>query len=96
MVKITVERKGGLAGVGLAGSHLKSIGHVSLSDLSGPDQAAIAGVFAAKRKVRPAKGSADMFSYTLSRDDGGKVETLAVAEDQIPQSLIASIRDILD
>ena len=96
MVKITIERKGGLAGVGLAGSHLKSIGHVTLSDLSGPDQAAVAQMFAARRKVRPVLGSADMFTYTLSREDGGKVETLAVGEDQIPPALMASIRDSLD
>ena len=55
MVEITIERQGGLAGVGLAGSHLKSIGRVTLADLSAADQATVAGLFAAKRKVRDRK-----------------------------------------
>lgn len=96
MVEITIERKGGLAGIGLAGSHLKSMGRMALADLSAADQTAVAGLFAAKRKVRLASGSADMFSYSLSRQEGGKVETVAVGEDQIPQALMDKIQDVLD
>ena len=96
MVDITIERTGGLAGIGLAGSHLKSIGRLALSDLSADDQKAVDAIFTAKRKVRQPKGAADMFNYTLSRNAADRVETVAVEEDQIPQPLLRCIHDILD
>ena len=93
MTDITIERMGGLAGYGTAGSHLVSIGKCDLSMLPDNAQQSIKALFSSKRKEAK-QISRDQFSYriTLKLADG-KSQVVVVDEAVVPTSLVQTITD---
>ncbi len=92
MGELTIERLGGLAGFG--GANLKSEGKVAIADLPAADVAAVERLFA--HGSRPAtRGSGDMFRYRISRREDGKLDSIEVPEELVPEALRASVRDTL-
>ena len=94
MDEIKVERFGGLAGVGLPGSHVKSRGHVALSALSAKDQAKVAALFEAEAADAP--DAPDAFYYHLTRDTPKGPQTVRVAHDALPEAVEGCVVDELD
>lgn len=92
--EIVIERVGGFAGFGLPSSHLKSVGKVSLADLSGADRAKVDTLFARKKPHEPAGG--DVFYYRITRRTPDGTLTIEVGEEDVPDALKQSIRDRLE
>ncbi len=91
---LTIERLGGLAGLGGLGSRIKSRGQVALASLCSADQTAVEHLFASHAKKTP-RAVADGFCYRISRTLKTGVETIEVAEDALPHSLIHCVKDEL-
>lgn len=92
--KLKVERVGGFAGFGLPGSHLKSKGEVSMSDLSPDDLKTIDGLF--KGDVHLGTALPDGFRYRITRKIGDKLQTIEVPEENVPMSIRNSVKDTLE
>ncbi len=91
---LTIERLGGLAGIGSLGSRMKSQGQVALASLCAEDQTAVEQLFTGRAKKRPT-AVADGFCYRISRTVKTGVETIVVTEEAVPQSLIRCVKDEL-
>ena len=92
---LKVERIGGLAGFGGAGSRLKSEGQMQFSALSPADQQQIETMF----KMRTKAGSSqirDGFRYRISRGGGAAGDVIEVSEDKMPAALKACVKDRID
>jgi len=91
---VTIERVGGFAGFGLPGSHLKSRGELSTSELSPADLQALDALFEAD----PPAGESmpDAFRYRITRKIGTNEKTIEVPEHIVPASLKNSVKDTLD
>ena len=70
---LTVERLGGVAGFGAAGSALKSEGTCLLSRLPPEERNAVEQLLARGGVVEPAQPGADIPYYRISRDRGGRL-----------------------
>jgi hypothetical protein len=93
MSRLRVERIGGLAGFGLPGSRLRSVGEVEPGALSGADRAAVESLFA---PGRPAAAPApDEFVYRITRRGARGDETVEVAEHDVPEVLRDCVSDEL-
>lgn len=95
MSVLKVERVGGLAGFGGAGSHIRSEGSVELASLSDADKRVVARLFdntAAPRKASPVR---DGFHYRVTRTVASRAETVEIPESAMPAVLIACVRDEL-
>ncbi len=92
MGRLRVERIGGLAGFGSAGSRLKSEGEIAFSALSVTDQKAVEALFKGKGKTAPPH-MRDGFSYRITRTGEGAGQAILVPEDQMPAALIACVKD---
>lgn len=93
---LTIERIGGFAGYGGAGSSLKSDGKIAYSKLSGADQRTVETLFAATAKERKAWENPlmrDGFRYRITRGDGAKPLTVEVPEEKVPAALIGCVKD---
>lgn len=90
MSEITIEAFGGFVGAGAAGGHLHERGRLAWSALSEADRATLDRLFAAKAPV-----NANLY-YRLSRSGADGVETVDVAEGQVPAALLASVQTTLD
>ena len=89
---IKVEKLGGFAGFG-SSAHLKSEGEVELDALPGPDRATLARLLARDDKDHP--DSLSRFVYRLSWREAGKIRSVDVAEDELPHSVVAAVKDKL-
>ena len=90
--RIKVEKLGGFAGFG-ASAHLRSEGEIELEALPEPDRAKVAKLLNRDDKDHP--GSLSQFVYRLSWKEGGKSRTVEVGEDELPQSVVAAVKDKL-
>ena len=94
MDRLDVERLGGLAGFGGPGGHLKSKGTVDLRLLSKSDQDQVRALFG--NPPSAVSVAPDAFWYRLTLYAPGGPKTIDVEEQQVPASICASVKDILD
>jgi hypothetical protein len=94
MDELKIERFGGLAGMGLPGSRIKSRGQVAVSSLSAADRTAIDALFAGKAKPEPALP--DAFSYRITRHTAQGLKTIEVPGHRVPLALQNSVVDELE
>jgi hypothetical protein len=92
--QLQVERIGGFAGYGLPGSHLKSRGELSMSELSPADLQAVEALF--QRKSQPAAPKPDGFVYRITKKSGSDSQTIEVPEDSVPMVIRNSVKDTLE
>ena len=92
--RVKIERLGGFAGFGLPGSHLKSRGEVSESELSPADLQSLNALFEGDAQHEDPKP--DAFRYRITREVGGSEKTIEVPEHQVPESLKNSVADTLE
>jgi hypothetical protein len=95
MSKLKIERVGGLAGFGGAGSRLRSIGEQAISALSAADQALVEDMFRNPERHKGSGQERDAFRYRITRNRDGKDETVEVPEAAVPQALKACVTDKL-
>lgn len=96
--ELHIERLGGLAGMGLPASRLRSEGRLSAGALSDADRAAVDRLFTHKPAKRGAASPVrDGFRYRITRTSAaGVAQVVEVAtESQVPQALRDCIRDEL-
>lgn len=94
MAKLHVERIGGLAGIGVAGAHVRSHGEVDLAALSAAEQQAVEALFKSHAKAKPSPVR-DGFRYKISRTTAAGVETIEAAEAAVPAALSQCVKDEL-
>ena len=90
--QLKVERLGGFAGFG--GPHLKSRGEFSTSELSPADLAAIDALF--QEGEHAGAANPDGFVYRISRNAGGREQTIEVPEHKVPEAIRNSVKDTLE
>ena len=96
---LTIERIGGFAGYGGAGSRLKADGKLDYAKLAPADQRAVDVLFTATAKERKSWENPqlrDGFRYQITRVGGAKPETVEVPEDKVPAALAAVVKDRID
>jgi hypothetical protein len=93
---LKIERVGGLAGFGLAGSKLRSEGQQALSALSAADRASVENLFKGSTDARGQQPVADGFRYRITRTVNGKNQSVEVPEAAVPEALRACVTDRLD
>lgn len=97
--ELHIERLGGLAGMGLPASRLRSEGRLDAATLSAADRAALDRLFTRQPSSRgTASPERDSFRYRITRTHAasGTVEVIEVrSESQVPQALRDCIRDTL-
>ena len=91
---LTVERHGGMAGFGTGGA-LKSEGTCLLSRLPPEERETVERLLARGGVVAPAQPGADIPYYRISRDRGGRLETVDVHEALAPETIRGCVRDML-
>jgi hypothetical protein len=94
MSLLHVERIGGLAGFGGAGSHVRSHGQVDEATLPAPDKKAVEELFRSQRGAE-ASQIRDGFRYKISRVTKAGTETVEVPESVVPKTLIQYVKDEL-
>jgi len=87
---VSIEQMGGFVGANTPGGHVRMRGSIAWSALSDADRATIDRLFAAKAPVNA------NFYYRLTRQTGGKTETVDALPDQVPQTLVARVQTTLD
>ena len=92
--QVKIERIGGFGGFGLPGSHLKSRGEVSMSELSPADKQSLDALF--HEDAQPGESMPDGFRYRITRQVGGSEKTIEVPEHQVPDALKNSVQDTLE
>lgn len=95
MNKLTIERKGGIGGFGLANSPVKSGGELDLSTLSAAQSAHIEELFRNPAAHQGTGRVSDSFRYRLTRTKQGKQESVDVDESAIPEWISKVVRDRL-
>jgi hypothetical protein len=95
MSTLKIERIGGLAGFGLPGSRLRSIGEQAISALSAADQALIEDMFRNPDRHKGSGQERDAFRYRITRNRNGQDETVEVPEAAVPTALKACVADKL-
>lgn len=94
MSRVRVERVGGLAGFGGAGSHLASRGEVDLSTLNDVDRRVVAALLARGPSERTERQSRDAFRYRITHvDEAGAEQITEVDEHELPAALRDCVRD---
>ncbi|MEX8493748.1 protealysin inhibitor emfourin [Sphaerotilus sp.] len=96
--ELHIERLGGLAGMGLPASHLRSEGRLAADALSDADRAAVDRLFARPPATRSAASPVrDGFRYRITRTSATGVPEMVelAAESQVPQALLDCIQDTL-
>lgn len=81
---LLIEKLGGLAGLGLPGSRLISVGELALEKFSTDDQEMIDALFA-----EPPTGEVnpDAFRFRMTLVTGSKSKTIEVSENCLPDSI---------
>ena len=88
---VDIERLGGFAGFGGPGSRLQSRGTVDTSALTEPDKQAIETLFA--KPAPPLRVQPDGYLYRLTRHTDSGQQTIEVADQQVPDTLKAAVKD---
>jgi len=94
MSLLHVERIGGLAGFGGAGSHVRSHGQVDEAALPSSDKKAVEELFRSQGGAE-ASQVRDGFRYKISRVTPAGTETVEVPESVVPKTLIQYVKDEL-
>jgi hypothetical protein len=98
MSRISIERLGGLAGLGSPGARMVSRGKMEQNKLAPHERDALESLFA-RTHSPPAEASAslarDAFRYRITRQRGKGVEAVEVAESEVPAGLLGCIVDEL-
>jgi hypothetical protein len=94
-----VERLGGLAGIGLPGAHIRSMGELDLALLSVAEQLAVEALFtaagaAAAAPARPTPVR-DGFRYRITRQVAGREQCVEVHEGEAPAAVSRCVKDCL-
>jgi len=92
--KLQVERIGGLAGFGGAGSHVRSHGEVDMTALSTAEQRAVEALFQSRGMAKTAQVG-DGFRYRISRTTPAGVEHIEAPEALVPAALSQCVKDEL-
>jgi hypothetical protein len=87
MDKLTIERRGGFAG-------LKGRGVVEVDSLDAADHAKIDELFKTKGKL-PASPGADRYIYTVTRETDSGKKTIEIPEHLVPRSVSKAVKDEL-
>jgi hypothetical protein len=91
MDRLEIERLGGLAGFGGAGSCLRSRGQLDATKLSAVDQKAVSTLFS--QPVTVDSSVRDGFRYRITRHTDASSMTVEIPEQHVPDVLKASVRD---
>ena len=86
MSDIVIEQLGGIVGGGAGPGPLRMEGRVPWSALTPADQTKVSALFTQRRPVNA------NFRYRLTRDSPNGPETIEVLPENVPQTLIASIK----
>jgi hypothetical protein len=94
--QLEIERLGGLAGMGLPGSHIRSRAVIEGRALSAEESQSVAALFASPSTTSPtaAKG-ADGFRYKLTLHRQDESQTIEVSEAALLLSLQQRVQDEL-
>lgn len=93
---LEIERLGGLAGMGLPGSHIRSHALVICRDLSPAELASVAALFEAHADTaRSAQAGADFFRYRLTLHSDGGSRQIEVPGHDLLESLQSRVHDEL-
>jgi hypothetical protein len=92
--QLKIERVGGFGGFGLPGSHLKSMGEISIAELSPEDLRAIDALFRGDAHV--GSDMPDAFRYRITRKIGNDLRTIEVPEGNVPLSIQNCLKDTLE
>ena len=95
MDMLKIERIGGLAGFGLARSHIQSSGEQAVSALSTADQAAVDRLFQGPTEQAGAGAMRDGFRYRITRSVAGREQTVEAPEAAVPSALKNCVTDRL-
>ena len=90
---LKIERLGGLAGIGLPGSRIRSQGQVDPSTLPPHDQKTVESLFADNHRSTP--DVTDGFRYRLTRKTSGGDQSVEVPEHLMPPILVSAVKDEL-
>jgi hypothetical protein len=95
---LLVERFGGLARFGAAGSHIRSKGQLALNSLPASEQQLVEVLFKTHGKQQlsaPPSVQCDTFSYKISCASKFGAKTIEVPEAALPATIIACVKDEL-
>lgn len=95
MSKLRIERVGGVAGFGLAPSHLRSHGELDSAALSDADRQRLDALFEGANAPASPSQVRDGFVYRITREGTQGSETVEVPEAEIPAAIARSVRDEL-
>ncbi len=96
MSELRIERLGGLGGFGLPGSGLQGQGTVQRSQLTPRVRAAVDELFASADQTHTRAADApDSFRYRITRVTRHGPQTVVVPESEVPEQLLAHVRDEL-
>jgi hypothetical protein len=96
MTHFLIERLGGLAGVGLPGSAIRSQARIAFADLDPGDRDRLLRLFEVDEQApAPPLREADSFRYRITRDSEEGRETIEVPEGAIPERVALNIKDEL-
>jgi hypothetical protein len=90
-----VERIGGVGGFGLPGARVRSHGVVRCAELEPSALSTLERLFSAQHRPAAAGLMRDGFCYRISRGAGATLETIEVAEHELPAAIRASVKDEL-
>ena len=93
MVRLRLQRTGGIGGFGIPGSRVVSQGEVDMDALSTMDRRVVEALFQKKSRDESASLHRDGFSYRLSRLVEGNEEVITITESELPQVLRECIHD---
>lgn len=95
MGELTIERVGGMAGFGLPGSRVRSLGRMAFEGLSPADQTAVEALFRSHGQLAAAAAVPDGFRYRITRTAAAGAETVEAPEAAVPAALRDSVKDEL-
>jgi len=91
---VVIERVGGIAGIGLPGSRIRSRAEIPADALSAHEAAAIDALFAGAAPRAPP--TPDALRYRITRRSARGTQTIEVPEQDVPASIRARIVDRLE
>ncbi len=93
---LEIERLGGLAGIGLPGSHLRSRASLRGSELSADERDSVDALFKSRTSAAPSpQTGADAFRYRLKLHGGDRDTEIEVGETDLLASLKNRVQDEL-
>ena len=89
--RIEIERLGGLAGMGLGGSRIRSLARTTVSALNASEHQALIAALAAPAAAHPQ--ARDGFRYRITVQGAAGTQVVEVPESQVPASLQQQVVD---